>query len=111
MGVQTDQEEGFDGQIALTVEGLPEGVHAIMGTDVQPQVPPPYNQGKAERFQPESQKATFLFRTDDTAPATSRPVEARIVAQPVVEGKLGAPLTVKKILVTVVKAANQEASQ
>ena len=111
MGVQTDQEEGFDGQIALTVEGLPEGVHAIMGTDVQPQVPPPYNQGKVERFQPESQKATFLFRTDDTAPATSRPVEARIVAQPVVEGKLGAPLTVKKILVTVVKAANQEASQ
>ncbi len=111
MGVQTDQEEGFDGQIALTVEGLPEGVRATMGTDVQPQVPPPYNPGKVERFQPESQKATFLFLTDETAPATSRPVEARIVARPVVKGKLGGPLTVKKILVTVVKATNQEASQ
>jgi len=111
LSVQTDQEEGFDGQIALTVEGLPEGVRATMGTDVEPKVPPPYNPGKVERFQPESQKATFLFLTDDAAPATSRPVEARIVARPVVKGKLGAPLTVKKILVTVVRAANQEASQ
>jgi hypothetical protein len=111
MGVETDQEEGFEGQIVLTVEGLPEGVRAMMGTDVQPQVPPPYNPGKVERFQPESQKATFLFLTDQTAPATPRPVEARIVAQPVVKGKLGSPLMVKKILVTVVKAGNQEATQ
>ena len=101
IGVQTDQEEGFDGQIVLNVEGLPEGVRAMMGTDVQPQVPPPYNPGKVERFQPESQKATFLFLTDQTAHATPRPVEARIVAQPVVKGKLGSPLMVKKILVTI----------
>jgi hypothetical protein len=111
MGVETDQEEGYDGQIVLTVEGLPEGVRAMMGTDVEPQSPPPYNQGKVERFRPESQKATFLFLTDPAAPATPRPVEARIVAQPVVKGKLGSPLMVKKILVTVVKAGNQEATQ
>ena len=72
---------------------------------------PPYNPGKIERFQPESQKATFLFMTDGAAPATSRAVEARIVAQPVVKGRLGTPLMVKRILVTVVRAADQEATQ
>ena len=67
VSVDTDQEEGFDGQIALTVEGLPEGVRAMMGTELQPHVPPPYNPGKVERFQTESQKATFLFVTDQSA--------------------------------------------
>ena len=111
MSVETDQEEGFDGQIALTVEGLPEGVHATMGTESRPHVPPPFNPGKVERFIPESQKATFLFLTDGSAAATSKPVEARIVAQPVMKGRLGRPLTVKKILVTVVKATTREAAK
>ena len=105
MSVETDQEEGFDGQIALTVEGLPEGVRATMGTELQPHVPPPYNPGKVERFRPESQKATFLFMTDAGAAPTLKPVEASIVAQPVMKGKLGRALMVKKILLTVV---NQE---
>ncbi len=103
MSVETDQEEGFDGQIALTVEGLPEGVRATMGTELQPRVPPPYNPGKVERFRPESQKATFLFMTEREAPATSNPVEARIIAQPVMKGKAGGPILVKRILLTVVK--------
>ncbi|MBL8215817.1 MAG: hypothetical protein JNK87_34160 [Bryobacterales bacterium] len=111
MNVQTDQEEGFDGQIALTVEGLPPGVRAAMGTDIAPQVPPPYNPGKVERFQPESQKATFLFMTDAAAPPTAKPVEAKIVAQPVANGKLGRPITVKTFLVTVVQPATHEASK
>lgn len=111
VSVETDQEEGFDGQIALTVEGLPDGVRALMGTELQPQVPPPYNPGKVERFRPESQKATFLFMTEENAAPTSKPVEARIVAQPVIKGKLGRPLTAKNILVTVVKAANVEAAK
>lgn len=36
VSVDTDQEEGFDGQIALTVEGLPKGVRAVMGTELRP---------------------------------------------------------------------------
>ena len=103
VSVDTDQEEGFDGQIALTVEGLPDGVRAITGTELQPHVPPPYNPGKIERFQPESQKATLLFVTDPGAATTSKPVEARILAQPVMKGKLGQTVQVKKILLTVVQ--------
>jgi hypothetical protein len=104
VSVDTDQEEGFDGQIALTVEGLPEGVHAVTATELQPKAPPAYNQGKVERFVPESQKATFLFVTDRAAAPTSKPVEASIVAQPVIKGKLGHPVVVKKILFTVAQA-------
>ena len=101
VSVDTDQEEGFDGQIALTVDGLPEGVRAVTATELQAKVPPAYNPGKIERFEPESQKATFLFVTDRAAAPTSKPVEASIVAQPVIKGKLGHPVVVKKILFTV----------
>jgi len=102
VSVDTDQEEGFDGQIALTVDGLPPGVRVIAGTELQPHVPPAYNPGKIERFKPESQKATLLFVTDPSAPPTSKPVEAKLIAQPVIKGKLGQPVLVKKILFTVV---------
>src|SRR5262249_33576430 len=88
VSVDTDQEEGFDGQIALTIEGLPKGVRAVMGTELRPAVPPPYNPGKVERFKPESQRATFLFVTDQSAPPTSMPVEATIRAQSVMKGRL-----------------------
>jgi hypothetical protein len=104
VSVDTDQEEGFDGQVALTVEGLPQGVRAVMGTELQPHVPAPFNPGKVERFRPESQKATFLFVTDQSAAPTSKPVEATIMAQPVMKGRLGTPIMVKKILLTVVQA-------
>jgi hypothetical protein len=103
LSVDTDQEEGFDGQVALTVEGLPEGVRAVMGTELVPEVPAPFNPGKIERFRSESQKATFLFLSDPAAPATRAPVEARVMAQPAVKGRLGRPILVKKILFTVVK--------
>jgi hypothetical protein len=103
VSVDTDQEEGFDGQIALTVDGLPPGVRVITGTELQPKVPPAYNPGKIERFQPESQKATLLFVTDAGAAPTSKPVEAKLIAQPVIKGKLGEPVLVKKILFTVVQ--------
>ncbi len=105
LSIDTDQEEGFDGQIALTVEGLPEGVRTVMGTELVPQVPAPFNAGKIERFKPESQKATFLFLSDSATPATRAPVEARVMAQPTVGGKLGKPILVKKILLTVVQPA------
>ena len=103
LSIDTDQEEGFDGQVALSVEGLPEGVRTVMGTELVPEVPAPFNAGKIERFRTESQKATFLFLSDPATPATRAPVEARVMAQPTVAGKLGKPILVKKILFTVVQ--------
>jgi hypothetical protein len=103
LSIGTDQEEGYDGYVALSLEGLPEGVRAVMGTELEPAVPAPFNPGKIERFRPESQKATFLLLSEPSAPATRTPVEVRVMAQPSVKGKLGRPILVKKVLVTVVQ--------
>jgi hypothetical protein len=103
ISIETDQEEGYDGYVALTMEGLPEGVRAVMGTELEPAVPAPFNPGKIERFRTESQKATFLFLSDARTPPTAAPVEARVIAQPSVKGKLGRAVLVKKILFTVVQ--------
>jgi hypothetical protein len=103
ISISTDQEEGYDGFVALTMEGLPAGVRAVMGTELEPAVPAPFNPGKIERFRTESQKATFLLLSDATTPGTSAPVEARVMAQPSMKGKIGRPILVKKILFTVVQ--------
>ena len=76
VSIDTDQEEGFDGQIALTVEGLPEGVRAIMGTELQPQVPPPYNPGQGGAVQTGKPEGDLPVRDRARGPATSKPVEA-----------------------------------
>lgn len=103
VSITTDQEEGFDGYIALTAEGLPEGVQAIMGTEVLPEKPPPLDDGKIERYQPKSQMATMLFAALPDAPATRMPSKVRIMARPVREGKMGPAILAKEILLTVVR--------
>jgi hypothetical protein len=111
LSVDTDQEEGYDGYVALSLEGLPEGVRAVMGTELEPAVPAPFNPGKIERFRPESQKATFLFVTEPSAPPTRAPVEARVMAQPSMKGKMGRPILVKKILFTVVQPVSSSGEE
>jgi hypothetical protein len=73
---------------------------------LEPAVPPAFNPGKIERFRPESQKATLLFLSDPLTPPTRMPVEARVLAQPSMKGKLGRPVLVKKILFAVVQPAS-----
>ena len=101
LSVVTDQEEGYDGFVILSVEGLPEGVRAVPGTEVEPDAPPAYRQGKIERFQTKSQTATFVLLPAHDAPATRMPAVARVYAQPVADGKLGDRIPVKDLLVMV----------
>ena len=103
LSVITDQEEGFDGFVVLSIDGLPQGVRAVPATEVEPDSPPPFNEGKKERFRTKSQKATFVFLSERDTPATRMPVSATIYAQPVVEGQLGARIPVKELLVMVVR--------
>ena len=103
LSVTTDQEEGYDGFVILSIEGLPEGVQAVPGTEVEPDSPPPFSVGKAERFKTKSQKATFVILPDPGAPATRMPAVAEVYAQPVVDGKLGERIPVKDLLVMVTR--------
>lgn len=103
LSVVTDQEEGYDGFVVLSIDGLPEGVRAVPGTEVEPDSPPPFSEGKKERFRTKSQKATFVLLPDPDAPATPMPVVARVYAQPVVDGKLGDRIFVKELLLMVAR--------
>ncbi len=106
VSIVTDQEEGFDGYVILSMEGLPEGVRAVPATEVDPDSPPQQSMGKRERFTTKNQKATLVLAPEASAPATRMPVMGRIYAQPVVKGELGTRFLVKEIPVMVVKAAS-----
>ncbi len=106
VSIITDQEEGFDGYVIVSMEGLPEGVRVVPATEVDPDSPPQPPMGKRERFTTKSQKATLVLAPEASAPATRMPVMGRIYAQPVVKGELGTRFLVKEIPVMVVKAAS-----
>ncbi|MEZ5353384.1 MAG: hypothetical protein R2762_12165 [Bryobacteraceae bacterium] len=108
LSVVTDQEEGFDGYVVLTMEGLPEGVRAVTATEVEPDTPPSTSISKRERFVAKNQKATLLLIADAGAPPTRTPAMGRVYAQPVVKGELGSRFLVKEIPVMVVSDAVKE---
>ena len=102
LSFKIDQEEGYEGLALFTVEGLPSGVEAVTGAAVEPDSPPPFNEGKKERFTTQSQKATFVLITAPDAPPTPAPSVARIHARPVVEGRAGERILLGELLVMVV---------
>ncbi|MBM3783005.1 MAG: hypothetical protein FJW30_01530 [Acidobacteria bacterium] len=103
LSVVTDQEEGYEGFVILSIDGLPDGVRAMPATEVEPDSPPQESMAKRERFATKSQKATIVLAPGDAAPLTRLPVVGRVHAQPVVGGKLGARIFVKEIPIMVVK--------
>ncbi len=101
VNVITDQEEGFEGAIMLTMEGVPPGVEAMTATETEPVQPPPINRGREDRYIARNKKATLLLVVSPDAPATARPVTVRVAARPVVEGLLGPVTPVKDLFVMV----------
>jgi hypothetical protein len=104
MTVTTEQEEGFEGQIALTVENLPFGVQALPGTEVEADRPPPLPELNKERFVPKSQVATILLMVSSDAPPTSLPQFLRLSARAVVQGRIGAPIFVREVPLMILKS-------
>ena len=105
--VITDQEEGFGGEIVLSINNLPAGVEALPGTELEPEKGINPDEGPKERFVPKSQKATVLLVAREDAPATPMPRMIRIVARPVVGGSLGPSQLVREVPLMVVKRARQ----
>ena len=97
-----EQEEGFflpSNQIALSVEGLPTGVEAFPGASSYklPGGPkPPVIKG-ADHHQPKVQTVSVVLHSRDDAAPTPLPVWITVTARPIVGGRLGPKLTVKKI--------------
>ena len=101
--VITEQEEGYSGDISLEVENLPPGVRVSTATQVEEETPPPLNDGEKELYLPKSQKAIILLAASADAPLTQVPQVLRVMARPVVEGKIGTPALVREVPLMVLK--------
>ena len=100
--VTTGLEEGYSGQVALSLEGLPPGVEPLTGTEVE--LPSPIGPTTESRksFLGFSEKAVILLRADERAPLTDMPARVRVWARPAVDNRLGARLPVGEIPLMVI---------
>jgi hypothetical protein len=111
LNVITDLEEGFQGEVALTVENLPPGVSAYPGvtTDVEKNLIPmakPGGEIHRERHFPRRYFATIVLMAASNAPSTQMPQAVRILARPIAGGKPGESLPVQQFLLAVMKAGS-----
>ena len=104
--VITDEEEGFNGEVAVLVENLPAGVQAFPAAVTEPKTAPPLPAMNKERFRPESQKVTIMLVASANASATRAPTFADIKVRPIVDGYPGAPLFVRQLALMVVPPSN-----
>lgn len=101
--VTTDQEEGFSGDIALVLDGLPEGVEFYPGTEVKAYQGPVPEDGLRPRFSPTSESVTIVLLAGADAPATPLPVKLRLLARPISDGGPAPGLLIKEIPTMVVR--------
>lgn len=101
--VTTDQEEGYSGDIALVLDGLPEGVEFYPGTEVKAYQGPVPEDGFKTRFAPRSESVTIVVLAGADAPATSLPVKLRLLARPISDDGPGPGLLIKEIPTMVVR--------
>ena len=88
--------------VALEAEGLPTGVVAVAAMEKPADRPPLPNAGKVERYIPKPQIASLLLVTSPDAAPSNDPVLVRVIARPVMKGKLGNPIRVGEIPVMVI---------
>ena len=113
LSVVTEPEEGFDGEIALTLENLPTGVQALAAatTTVNPRLLETGNGRGAmhkERFFPPRHLATIVLVAGRDAPATPMPQRIRLTARPIVDGKIGKALAVQEILLMICRPETEQ---
>jgi len=106
ISVAIEREENYSGLVALTVEGLPPGVHAVAGSEAEEDKPPLMNGGKVERYFPKKQKSVLLLMAAPDAPVSSVPQMARIVVRPISGGKVAQVVDTE--LVPLMVVANSE---
>ena len=104
--VVTEQEEGFQGEILLSLDRLPAGVQAFAAATTtvnQRLLDPGKKRGSMykERFFPQRRLTTLMLVANAGAAATALPRKVQLMARPVVDGRAGVPLPVQEMLVMV----------
>ncbi len=106
ISVAIEREENYSGLVALTVEGLPVGVHAVAGSEAEEERPPLMNGGKVERYFPKKQKSVLLLMAAPDATVSSMPQMARVVVRPIRDGRVSPAVDTELLPLMVV--ANSE---
>jgi hypothetical protein len=88
VSVIVSREEGFAGDLAVSVDNLPEGVEVLPGADMGPELGLPQDQGRKEVFAAEDQVVTLLLAVRPDAPPTVAPRWLRFHLRPVQPGRL-----------------------
>ncbi len=101
----SDLEEGLSGGIVFAVENLPAGVQAFPSSGNKPVLSRGaiVDAGRRELYLPKTEKIVVMLLGSENAPATRMPQMVRVSARPVVEGKLGAPVTVREFPLMVIR--------
>ena len=102
--VVSELEEGFTGELAVTVKNLPPGVQVLPAAEIRRPSPPPLGGLNRERFRPQTGTVTVVLLAEVEAPVSRVPQLTEVEVRPIVEGKPGAPIPVKGIPVMVVKS-------
>ncbi len=97
-----DREENFDGEVALVVEELPEGVHAYATAVPESEKPPAFDESEKHMFRPETQKVSISLMAEDGASTTNLPRMVRVKARAIVGGKTGPLIPVAVVPLMVV---------
>ena len=109
--VTTGQEEGFDGEVVIAVEGLPRGVEALTGTEVEDEGPLADPSVRERSFVPKTQKATIVLLAHADAPATSMPQVVRLKARPIVNGNPGTEIFIGEMALMVIRPTKTPAGE
>ncbi len=105
--ITTGLEEGYAGDVALSLEGLPPGVVPLTGMEVEPGSPIGPTTDGQEKFLAFTEKAIILLRAEENAPLTETPVLIRVWARPAMKNELGAKLLVGEIPLMVIISRDQ----
>ena len=100
--VTVDREEKFEGEVALVVEDLPEGVHAYATAVPEPERPPAFDESEKHMFRPETQTVSITLMAEDGASTTNLPRMVRVKARAIVGGKMGPLIPVGQVPLMVV---------
>lgn len=107
--VSAELEEGFTGELLITVNGLPAGVSAAFPTAKASSEKP--EDEPDERHTPVSRQVTVVLVASEETPASAMPAYIQIKGRPIVQGKLGPRLTVATVPLMVLRPAADEGPQ
>ena len=89
--VMMQQEEGYSGEIAISVEDLPQGLHAWTASDYNPETGINPDEGFKERFLTVTREAEIILYADADAPPTPSPRKVRFSWRSILDGKTSLP--------------------